>query len=129
MFVILFGLSMDYHVFILGRIREAYDRGMSTEDAIAHGIKTTAGTVTSAAIVMVGVFAIFATLPILDMKEMGVGLATAVLIDATIVRGVLLPASMKLLGDWNWYLPDWLHWLPKFEHHVEPKIEPVPAAA
>jgi uncharacterized membrane protein YdfJ with MMPL/SSD domain len=129
MFVILFGLSMDYHVFILSRIREAYDRGMSTEDAVAHGIKTTAGTVTSAALVMVGVFSIFATLPILDMKEMGIGLATAVLIDATIVRGVLLPASMKLLGDWNWYLPNWLHWLPRIEHRTEPRIEPVPAAA
>ena len=129
MFVILFGLSMDYHVFILSRIREAHDRGMSTEDAIAHGIKTTAGTVTSAAIVMVGVFSIFATLPILDMKEMGIGLATAVLIDATIVRGVLLPASMKLLGDWNWYLPSWLHWLPKLEHHAEPMVQPAPAAA
>ena len=100
---------------------------MSTEDAVAHGIKTTAGTVTSAAIVMVGVFSIFATLPILDMKEMGIGLATAVLIDATIVRGVLLPASMKLLGDWNWYLPNWLHWLPKLEHHVEPTIEAGPS--
>jgi uncharacterized membrane protein YdfJ with MMPL/SSD domain len=129
MFVILFGLSMDYHVFILSRIREAYDRGMSTEDAIAHGIKTTAGTVTSAAVVMVGVFAIFATLPILDMKEMGIGLATAVLIDATIVRGVLLPATMKLLGDWNWYLPSWLHWMPKLEHHAEPQAQPAPAAA
>jgi uncharacterized membrane protein YdfJ with MMPL/SSD domain len=102
---------------------------MSTEDAVAHGIKTTAGTVTSAALVMVGVFSIFATLPILDMKEMGIGLATAVLIDATIVRGVLLPASMKLLGDWNWYLPNWLHWLPKLEHSGERTIEPVPAAA
>ncbi len=129
MFVILFGLSMDYHVFILSRIREAHDRGMSTEDAIAHGIKTTAGTVTSAAIVMVGVFSIFATLPILDMKEMGIGLATAVLIDATIVRGVLLPASMKLLGDWNWYLPNWLRWLPRLEHHGEPMAQPTPAAA
>ncbi len=129
MFVILFGLSMDYHVFILSRIREAHDRGMSTEDAIAHGIKTTAGTVTSAAIVMVGVFAIFATLPILDMKEMGIGLASAVLIDATIVRGVLLPATMKLLGDWNWYLPSWLHWLPKLEHHLEPIAQPAPAGA
>jgi uncharacterized membrane protein YdfJ with MMPL/SSD domain len=129
MFVILFGLSMDYHVFILSRIREAHDRGMSTEDAIAHGIKTTAGTVTSAALVMVGVFSIFATLPILDMKEMGIGLATAVLIDATIVRGVLLPASMKLLGDWNWYLPNWLHWLPKLGHRAEPALEPVPLAA
>jgi uncharacterized membrane protein YdfJ with MMPL/SSD domain len=129
MFVILFGLSMDYHVFILSRIREAHDRGMSTEDAVAHGIRTTAGTVTSAAVVMVGVFSIFATLPILDMKEMGIGLATAVLIDATIVRAILLPASMKLLGKWNWYLPNWLGWLPKLEHHPVPGAEPVPAAA
>jgi uncharacterized membrane protein YdfJ with MMPL/SSD domain len=120
---------MDYHVFILSRIREAHDRGMSTEDAVAHGIKTTAGTVTSAALVMVGVFSIFATLPILDMKEMGIGLATAVLLDATIVRGVLLPASMKLLGDWNWYLPSWLGWLPSLEHHAEASIEPVSVAA
>jgi RND superfamily putative drug exporter len=105
LFVILFGLSMDYHVFILSRIREAFDRGMSTEDAVAHGIKSTAGVVTSAAIVMVAVFAIFGTLSFIDMKQMGVGLAAAVLIDATIVRAVLLPAAMKLLGDWNWYLP------------------------
>jgi RND superfamily putative drug exporter len=112
LFVILFGLSMDYHVFILSRIREAYDRGMSTEDAVAHGIKTTAGVVSSAAIVMVFVFSIFATLSLIMMKQFGVGLATAVLIDATIVRGVLLPASMKLLGEWNWYLPRWLRWLP-----------------
>jgi RND superfamily putative drug exporter len=125
MFVILFGLSMDYHVFILSRIREAYDRGMKTEDAVAHGIKTTAGVVSSAALVMVGVFSIFATLPIIDMKEMGIGLAAAVLIDATIVRAVLLPATMKLLGDWNWYLPSWLGWLPKLEAHAEP----LPAAA
>jgi RND superfamily putative drug exporter len=75
------------------------------------------------------VFSIFATLPILDMKEMGIGLATAVLIDATIVRGVLLPASMKLLGDWNWYLPNWLGWLPKLEHHPASGADPVPAAA
>ncbi len=121
MFVILFGLSMDYHVFILSRIREAYDRGLSTEDAVAHGIKTTAGTVSSAALVMVGVFLIFATLPFLDFKEMGIGLAAAVLIDATIVRGVLLPATMKLLGDWNWYLPSWLTWLPRIEHGEEPR--------
>jgi uncharacterized membrane protein YdfJ with MMPL/SSD domain len=127
MFVILFGLSMDYHVFILSRVREAYDRGMKTEDAVVHGIKTTAGVVTSAAIVMVGVFLIFATLPIIDMKEMGVGLAVAVLIDATIVRVVLLPATMKLLGDWNWYLPHWLNWLPKLEHAGEPEAKLVPA--
>ena len=112
MFVILFGLSMDYHVFILSRIREAYDRGMRTEDAIAYGIKSSAGVVTSAAIVMVFVFSIFATLSLIMMKQFGVGLATAVLIDATIVRGVLLPASMRLLGEWNWYLPTWLRWLP-----------------
>jgi uncharacterized membrane protein YdfJ with MMPL/SSD domain len=129
MFVLLFGLSMDYHVFILSRIREAHDDGMSTEDAVSHGIKATAGTVTSAAIVMVGAFAIFATLPILDMKQMGIGLAAAVLIDATIVRGVLLPASMKLLGDWNWYLPNWLGWLPTLEPQVERAIQPAPAAA
>jgi len=129
MFVILFGLSMDYHVFILSRIREAYDRGMKTEDAVVHGIKTTAGVVTSAAIVMVGVFLIFATLPIIDMKEMGVGLAVAVLIDATIVRVVLLPATMKLLGDWNWYLPNWLNWLPRLEHDGERDEHPVPSYA
>jgi RND superfamily putative drug exporter len=105
MFVILFGLSMDYQVFIVSRIREAYDRGMKTADAVEHGITTTAGVVSSAALVMVGAFAVFALMPILDMKEMGIGLAAAVLIDATIVRGVLLPATMKLLGDWNWYLP------------------------
>ena len=105
LFVILFGLSMDYHVFILSRIREYYDRGMSTEDAVAHGIKSTAGVVTSAAAVMVLVFGVFSLMPIIDMKEMGIGLAAAVLIDATIVRGVLLPATMKLLGRWNWYLP------------------------
>ncbi len=125
LFVILFGLSMDYHVFILSRIRESYDRGMNTDEAIAHGIKTTAGVVTSAAIVMVGVFAIFATLSMLMLKQFGVGLAVAILIDATIVRAVLLPASMKLLGDWNWYLPSWLEWLPHFEHGE--KLEPVKA--
>ncbi|HMH39937.1 MAG TPA: MMPL family transporter [Gaiellaceae bacterium] len=132
MFVILFGLSMDYHVFILSRIREAYDRGMKTEDAVEHGIKTTAGVVTSAAVVMVGAFAIFATMPILDMKEMGIGLAAAVLIDATIVRAVLLPATMRLLGDWNWYLPKWLEWLPRLEHETRapeasPEAAPAPA--
>ncbi|MEA2456968.1 MAG: hypothetical protein QOI45_3230 [Thermoleophilaceae bacterium] len=113
LFVILFGLSMDYHVFILSRIKEAVDRGESTSDAVSHGIKSTAGVVTAAAVVMVGVFGIFATLQFIDMKQFGVGLATAVLIDATVVRGVLLPATMKLLGDWNWYLPKWLEWLPK----------------
>jgi RND superfamily putative drug exporter len=121
LFVILFGLSMDYHVFILSRIREAVDGGMSTDRAVAHGIKQTAGVVTSAAIVMVAVFSIFATLSSLEFKQMGVGLAAAVLIDATVVRAVLLPATMKLLGDWNWYLPRRLSWLPKFEHEQAPE--------
>jgi uncharacterized membrane protein YdfJ with MMPL/SSD domain len=119
LFVILFGLSMDYHVFILTRVREAHDRGLSTGEAVEEGISATAGVVTSAALVMVGVFAVFALMPILDMKEMGIGLAAAVLIDATIIRAVLLPASMKLLGDWNWYLPTWLEWLPRLEPPVE----------
>ena len=133
LFVILFGLSMDYHVFILTRIREARDRGLSTSEAVEQGISATAGVVTSAALVMVGVFAVFALMPILDMKEMGIGLAAAVLIDATIIRAVLLPASMKLLGDWNWYLPSWLEWLPRLEPPVEkverPKRVEVPAEA
>jgi uncharacterized membrane protein YdfJ with MMPL/SSD domain len=130
LFVILFGLSMDYHVFILTRVREAYDRGMTTEEAVEHGISTTAGVVTSAALVMVGVFLVFALMPILDMKEMGIGLAAAVLIDATIIRAVLLPASMKLLGDWNWYLPRWLEWLPRLEpteHAERQRIDAPPA--
>lgn len=126
LFVILFGLSMDYHVFILSRVREAFDRGMSTEDAVSYGIKQTAGTVTSAAAVMVAVFAIFATLSAIDFKMMGVGLATAILIDATIVRAVLLPATMKLLGKWNWYLPKRLEWLPRVSH--EPAT-PLPEGA
>jgi RND superfamily putative drug exporter len=125
--VILFGLSMDYHVFILSRIKEAYDRGMSTERAISHGIRATAAVVTSAAIVMVGVFSVFATLSMLEFKQMGIGLAVAVLLDATIIRGVLLPAAMKLLGERNWYLPRWLQWLPRFDHEP-PVVEPAAPA-
>jgi uncharacterized membrane protein YdfJ with MMPL/SSD domain len=111
MFVVLFGLSMDYHVFILSRIREARDGGAPTRDAIEHGITTSAGVVTSAAIVMVAVFSTFATLSMVSMKQLGVGLAVAVLLDATIVRAVLLPATMELLGEANWYLPRWLGWI------------------
>jgi uncharacterized membrane protein YdfJ with MMPL/SSD domain len=118
LFVILFGLSMDYHVFIISRIREAVDGGMKTDEAVAHGIKSTAGVVTSAAVVMVAVFSIFATLSMTEFKQMGIGLAVAILIDATLVRAVLLPAAMKLLGERNWYLPRRLSWLPKFEHEV-----------
>jgi RND superfamily putative drug exporter len=120
--VILFGLSMDYHVFILSRVREAVDRGMSTDDAVAHGIKSTAGVVTSAALVMVAVFGSFALGSDQVVKQIGIGLAAAILIDATIIRAVLLPASMKLLGARNWYLPKGLGWLPRFEH--EPQVAP-----
>jgi uncharacterized membrane protein YdfJ with MMPL/SSD domain len=122
LFVVLFGLSMDYHVFILTRVREAFDRGMSTGDAVAHGIKSTAGVVTSAAVVMVGVFSMFALSPEAQMQQLGIGLGAAVLIDATIIRGILLPATMKLLGDLNWYLPSKLGWLPKVA--TEPEVAP-----
>ena len=131
LFVVLFGLSMDYHVFILSRIKELRDGGLSTEEAVSRGIRRTAGTVTSAAIIMVAVFAIFGTLRMIMMKQLGVGLGLAVLIDATIIRGVMLPATMKLLGEWNWYLPHWLEWVPSLaaeEKVVEetPKKTPPP---
>jgi RND superfamily putative drug exporter len=112
MFVLLFGLSMDYHVFILSRIRELRLRGMPTREAITSGIGASAGVVTSAAVIMVAVFSIFATLSVIEFKMIGIGLATAILIDATVVRGVLMPAAMSLLGERNWYLPRWLAWLP-----------------
>ena len=133
LFVVLFGLSMDYHVFILSRVKELHDRGMRTDHAVSYGIRQTAGTVTSAALVMVAVFAIFATLRTIDMKQMGFGLAVAVLLDATIIRAVLLPATMKLLGDWNWYLPGWLGWLPSLsaegaEETEVPEAPPVPTS-
>jgi RND superfamily putative drug exporter len=128
LFVVLFGLSMDYHVLILSRVREAYDGGMPTGTAVAHGIRATASVVTSAAIVMVAVFAIFATLGMIDFKMMGVGLAVAIFLDATIVRAVLLPSTMTLLGDWNWYLPSWLEWLPRMGLEPStPPLAPVPA--
>jgi uncharacterized membrane protein YdfJ with MMPL/SSD domain/pimeloyl-ACP methyl ester carboxylesterase len=132
LFVILFGLSMDYHVFIVSRIRERFRRGATMDEAISDGIRSTASVVTSAAVVMVCVFAVFATLSMLFFKQFGVGLAAAILIDATIVRGVLLPATMKLLGERNWYLPAWLEWLPHFDHGEleiddEPEAEPAPA--
>ena len=119
MFVILFGLSMDYHVFILSRIREALrPRPLHRRRGRATASRPRPASVTSAAIVMVGVFLVFTMLPLVDLKEMGIGLAAAVLIDATIVRAVLLPASMKLLGEKNWYLPRWLEWLPRLEQRA-----------
>ncbi|MEU9128612.1 MMPL family transporter [Kitasatospora sp. NPDC048540] len=128
LFVILFGLSMDYHVFVVSRIKEAHDRGLSTAAAVSYGIRSTAGVVTSAAVIMVGVFAVFGTLSMQSMKQMGVGLAVAVLIDATVIRAVLLPAAMSLLGERNWYLPRWLAWLPDLSHGEGlPPAVPAPA--
>jgi putative drug exporter of the RND superfamily len=125
LFVVLFGLSMDYHVFILSRIKELHDAGASTDDAVRLAITRTAGTVTSAAIIMVAVFGLFASM--IMMQQMGFGLAVAVLLDATIIRAVLVPATMKLLGDWNWYLPRWLEWLPSLSPEGErPKLPPAP---
>ncbi|WP_225853067.1 MMPL family transporter [Micromonospora sp. AMSO1212t] len=134
LFVILFGLSMDYQVFILSRIREAYDSGMTTEQAVSAGIRSSAGVITSAALIMVAVFAVFATMSLLSFKQMGVGLAVAILIDATVVRAVLLPATMKLLGARAWYLPNWLSWLPTLPHGEvteeadDPAVRPDPVA-
>jgi RND superfamily putative drug exporter len=127
LFVVLFGLSMDYHVFILSRVREAVDRGMSTGDAVAHAVRTTSGVVTSAAVVMVAVFAIFATLRMIEMKQMGVGLAAAILIDATVIRGVLLPATLKLLGERAWYLPRALRWVSRGERSSRQAAAPARA--
>jgi uncharacterized membrane protein YdfJ with MMPL/SSD domain len=124
LFVVLFGLSMDYHVFIISRIKELHDGGTSTDDAIRLAITRTAATVTSAAIIMVAVFGLFASLSLIMMQQMGFGLAVAVLIDATIVRAVLLPAAMKLLGEWNWYLPAWLEWLPSLSPEGERRVPP-----
>ncbi|MFI2380014.1 MMPL family transporter [Streptomyces sp. NPDC018964] len=125
LFVILFGLSTDYHVFVVSRIREARLRGRTTRDAVQHGVVTTAGVVTSAAVIMVAVFGIFGTLSMQSMKQMGVGLAAAVLIDATVIRGVLLPAVMTLLGERNWYLPKWLHRMPDLTHDESPEAAAV----
>ncbi|MFH8987228.1 MMPL family transporter [Streptomyces sp. NPDC017940] len=122
--VVLFGLSMDYHVFVVSRIREARDRGLGNADAIREGITRTAGAVTGAAVIMVAVFAVFGTLSMQDMQQMGVGLGVAVLLDATVVRMVLLPSLMSLLGERNWHTPRYLRWLPQVSHEV-----PAPAAA
>jgi putative drug exporter of the RND superfamily len=115
LFSILFGLSMDYQVFLLSRIREEYDKTGDNSEAVAYGLRTTGGIITGAAVIMVAVFAAFASGRIAALQEMGFGLAVAVFLDATIVRSVLVPSAMKLLGDRNWYLPKWLQWLPKVD--------------
>ena len=125
LFVVLFGLSMDYHVFVVSRIREAVRRGVPNREAVADGISGSAGVVSSAAIVMVAVFAIFATLSTIDMKQLGVGLAVAILLDATIIRAVVLPSLMTLLGDANWWAPKFLR--PRTGKHVAPEVSPAAA--
>jgi RND superfamily putative drug exporter len=128
LFVVLFGLSMDYHVFVVSRIREAVQRGAPTREAVADGITGSAGVVSSAAIVMVGVFSIFATLSTIDMKQLGIGLAAAILLDATIIRAVVLPSLMTLLGSANWWAPRFLrgpgrHTAPATETPADPAPE------
>ena len=123
LFAVLFGLSMDYHMLVLNRIKEAYDAGSSNEESMSLGINATAALITSAAIVMVLVFGAFATSRLMLFKQIGVGLGVAILIDATIIRAILLPASMKLLGDLNWYLPKWLEWLPRISAEREREPE------
>jgi RND superfamily putative drug exporter len=117
LFSVLFGLSMDYHVFLLTRIREEYDKTGDNTESVGYGLRTTAGIITGAALIMVAVFAAFARGRLGQFQQMGFGLAVAVFMDATIVRTLLVPAGMRLLGDWNWYLPKWLQWLPQL--HVE----------
>jgi RND superfamily putative drug exporter len=119
-FTVLFGLSMDYHLFILTRVKEGRDQGLNTREAVAHGISTTSGTITSAASIMVMVFAVFVTLHYATVRQLGLGLAVAVFVDAAFIRSILLPASMELLGEWNWYLPRFLNWLPRFQIELEP---------
>jgi RND superfamily putative drug exporter len=127
LFSILFGLSMDYHVFLLSRIKEEYDKTHDNDEAVAYGLRTTAGIITGAALIMVAVFTAFAAGRLTMLQQMGFGLAVAVFMDATIVRSVLVPSTMKLLGDRNWYLPRWLQWLPNLnvEGH-EPPVVRVP---
>jgi RND superfamily putative drug exporter len=135
---VLFGLSMDYHVFLLSRIQERFLQTGDNAGAVAYGLRSTAHIITGAAAIMIVVFGGFALGDIVEMQEMGFGLAAAVLIDATIVRSVLVPASMELLGAWNWYLPSWLAWLPKIsveggDEHQAPRAaapaRPAPALA
>jgi RND superfamily putative drug exporter len=123
-FTILFGLSMDYHLFILTRIKEARDRGLASRPAVAKGISVTAGVITSAASIMVVVFAVFVSLKFVFIQQLGLGLAVAVFIDATLIRCILLPASMTLLGDWNWWMPRFLDWIPRVTIEGDPD-EPV----
>ncbi len=120
LFSVLFGLSMDYQVFLLSRIRERYDRGRDTADAVLHGVAATARIITGAALIIVAVFLGFAMGDLIMFQQMGFGVAVALLIDATLIRSVVLPSAMKLLDRWNWYLPSWLEWLPRLEVEAAP---------
>ena len=125
LFAVLFGLSMDYHLFLLTRIREYYDKTGDSHAAVAHGLRTTGAIITGAALIMVAVFGGFAAGDLVPLQQMGFGLAVAVFLDATIVRSILVPATMRLLGDLNWYLPRWLEWLPQI--HIEGHLDSEPA--
>jgi len=114
-FSILFGMSIDYEMFVMSRIKEAYERGASTDEAIAQGVKKTAGVITSAAAIMVAVATIFAFTRLIGLQQFGFALAVAIAVDATIIRAFVLPTVMKLLGEWNWYLPSWLEWVPQIK--------------
>jgi RND superfamily putative drug exporter len=115
LFSVLFGLSMDYQVFLLSRIRERYDQTHDTTDAVTFGVGSTARIITGAALIIVAVFSGFARGDLIMFQQMGFGVAIALLIDATLIRSVVLPSAMKLLGDWNWYFPRWLEWLPRLD--------------
>ena len=115
LFSVLFGLSMDYHVFLLTRIREHFDRTGDNAEAVAHGLRTTGAIITGAVLIMVAVFGGFASGDLVPLQQMGFGLAVAVFLDATIVRSILVPSAMRLMGEFNWYLPKWLNWLPEIE--------------
>jgi RND superfamily putative drug exporter len=125
LFSVLFGLSMDYQVFLLSRIKERYDQSGSTTDAVVHGVSSTARLITGAALIIVAVFIGFAMGDLVMFQQMGFGVAVALLIDATIIRSVLLPAAMRLLGRWNWYLPHWLQWLPRIQIEADTAERPV----
>ncbi len=130
LFTILFGLSMDYHLFVLTRIKEERDNGLTTREAVAKGISITSGTITSAAAIMVVVFTVFVGVQMLVIRQLGLGLAIAILLDATLIRCVLLPATMELLGEWNWWLPRFLDWLPHVSIEGEAtSLAPIPAVA
>ena len=129
LFSVLFGLSMDYHVILLSRIRERYDETHNNEESVAYGLRTTAGMITGAAVIMVAVFGGFAAGELVMFQQMGFGLAVAVFLDATIVRSVLVPATMRLLGDANWFFPSFLEWLPDLRvEGAPPEAQPVAAS-